>query len=245
MIKNPLKQYQNEAIKRGDAYKNNKALQHAWHNLHKQIVKVKYAYNFFWMGVPILQIPQDLQAMQEIIWKVKPEIIIETGVAHGGSIIFSASILELLGRGKVVGIDIDIRRHNRKAIESHKMFKRIKLIEGSSIDPAVIKKVSTIAKKHKKVLVCLDSNHAHKHVLEELKAYAPLVSVGSYCIVGDTGIEDLPIGTTSDRPWGRGDNPKTAVREFLKKNKKFKIDKNIESKLILTGSSDGYLKRIK
>lgn len=245
MKKNPIEQFSSEILKRTRLYKNNKALQGAWQNLHKELVKAKYAYNFFWLGVPVIQLPQDLQAFQEIIWEVKPDLIIETGVAWGGSVIFSASMLEFLGHGKVIGIDVDIRKHNRRAIENHKMHKRINLIEGSSIAPETIEKVYKIAKKCKKIMVFLDSNHIHEHVLAELRAYAPLVSPGSYCVVGDTGIEDLPLGTTSDRPWGRGNNPKTAVWEFLKENKKFKIDKNIESKLILSGSPDGYLKRIK
>lgn len=251
MKKNPLKQFRLEAIKRADSYKKNKNLQGAWQNFHEQIVKARYAYNFFWLGTPILQIPQDLQAMQEVIWEVKPDLIIETGIAWGGSIIFNASmlaILEACGKiknGKVVGIDVDIRPHNKKAILAHPLSKKIVMLEGSSIDEKIIQKVTNLAKNKKKVLVCLDSNHTHDHVLTELKAYAPLVSVRSYCIVGDTGVEDLPGGITSDRPWGKGNNPKTAVWEFLKENKNFKVDKDIESKLIITGSPDGYLKRTK
>jgi cephalosporin hydroxylase len=211
---------------------------------------VKYAYNFFWLGVPILQAAQDLQALQEIIWEVKPDLIIETGIAWGGSLIFSASMLAILEtcnvieNGQVIGIDIDIRSHNKKNILAHPLSKKITLIEGSSIDNKVISQVEKKA-KNKKVLVCLDSNHTHEHVLAELKAYAPLVSIGSYCMVGDTGIEDLPQGFISDRPWGKGNNPKTAIWEYLKENDNFIIDKNIDSKLLLTGSPDGYLKRTK
>jgi len=251
MQRSPIKQFQLEAIERVKLYKNNRALQKARQNFYEQIVKAKYAYNFFWLGAPILQLPPDLQAIQEIIWEVKPALIIETGIAWGGSIIFSASMLTLLeacgqiNNGKVIGIDIDIRPHNKKAILTHPLANKITMFEGSSIDKEVIEKVTKFARNKKGVLVCLDSNHTHNHVLAELRAYAPLVSRGSYCIVGDTGIEDLPKGTTSDRPWGKGNNPKTAVWEFLKENKNFKIDKIIESKLILTGSSDGYLKRIK
>jgi len=251
MKKNPLKQFQIEAIERTKSYQNNKALQDARQKFFEELNKAKYAYNFFWLGVPILQIPQDLHALQEIIWKVKPDLIIETGIAHGGSIIFSASMLALLEvcgeieEGDVVGIDIDIRPYNKKAILAHPLSKKITMFEGSSIDKGIIRKVIKFAKSKKKVLVCLDSNHTHNHVLAELRAYTPLVSIGSYCIVGDTGIEDLPAGTTSDRPWGKGNNPKTAVWAFLKENNNFEIDKIIESKLILTGSFDGYLKRIK
>ena len=218
---------------------------------HKELVKAKYAYNFFWLGVPILQAPQDLQAMQEIIWVVKPNLIIETGIAYGGSLIFSASmlaILEVCGeieKGDVLGIDIEIRPHNKEAILAHPLSNRITMFEGSSIDDGIIARVREFAKGKERILVCLDSNHTHEHVLAELRAYAPLVSVGSYCIVGDTGIEDLPEGTTSDRPWGKGNNPKTAVWEYLKENSNFEIDKTMDSKLILTGSPDGFLRKIR
>ena len=219
--------------------------------MHERIAKTKYAYSFFWLGIPVIQLPQDLQAMQEIIWKVKPDLIIETGIAWGGSIIFSASmisLLEICGKiknGQVIGIDIDIRPHNKKAILTHPLNKKIIMFQGLSTDEKIVQKVAKIAKNKKRVVVCLDSDHTHDHVLAELKAYATLVSLGSYCIIGDTAIEDVPGGTMPGRPWGKGNNPKTAVREFLKENKNFKIDKIIESKLLLTGSPDGYLKRIK
>jgi len=251
MRKNLLKQYHLDAEKRAVSYRKNGKLQQTWQSFHTELVKVKYAYNFFWLGMPIIQEPQDMQALQEIIWEVKPDLIIETGIAHGGSIIFSASLLALLElcgdikKGDVVGIDIDIRHHNKKAILAHPLGKDITMLEGSSIDKEIVRKVTKLAKSKKRVLVCLDSNHTHNHVLAELRAYTPLVSIGSYCIVGDTGIEDLPTGTTAVRPWGKGNNPKTAVWEFLKENNNFKIDKIITSKLILTGSPDGYLKRIK
>lgn len=251
MKKSLIKQYKSESIKRLKSYKGNRALQAAWQEFHRQIVKSKYAYNFFWFGIPILQIPQDMQAMQEIIWEVKPDLIIETGIAWGGSIVFSASMLTLLEscgkikNGEVVGIDQNIWPENKKNINNSPLSKKITMIEGSSIDPNIVNKVKEIAKKKKRILVCLDSNHTHDHVLAELRAYAPLVSKGSYFIVGDTGVEDLPKGTTSDRPWGKGNNPKTAVWAFLKENKKFIIDKITESKLVFTGSPDGLLKRIK
>ena len=250
MLKNPLKQFRLEVSKRAMAYQKNSKLQQSRHDFHNELLKAKYTYNFFWLGVPIIQAPQDLQAMQEIIWEIKPDLIIETGIAWGGSIIFSASMLAILEacgdikRGRVIGIDIDIRSHNKKAILDHPLSNKITMFEGSSIDEEIIRKVTKIAKNKKRVLVCLDSKHTHSHVLSELRAYASLVSIGSYCIVEDTGIEDLPIGPFA-RPWGRGDNPKTAVREFLKENNNFKIDKIIESKIILTSSPDGYLRRIK
>ena len=207
----------------------------------------KYSYNFSWMGRPIIAYPQDMVAMQEIIWEVKPDLIIETGVAHGGSIVYYASILELIGLdGLVVGIDIDIRKHNRDLIEAHPMMKRIQLIEGSSLSEEVVNQVKQLTVKKKKVLVCLDSNHTHKHVLEELKLYAPLTTVGSYCVVFDTVVEDMPLDWDwGIRPWGVGNNPKTAVFEYLKTHDEFEIDKSIDNKLLISVAPDGYLKRIK
>jgi len=206
----------------------------------------KYSYNFSWMGRPIIQYPQDMIAMQEIIWQVKPDLIIETGIAHGGSLIFSASMLELIGgNGQVLGIDIDIRQHNRVEIEKHPMFKRITMIEGSSIDDAVAKQVYAFAKGKEKVLVCLDSMHTHDHVLKELQLYSPLVTKDSYLVVFDTIVEDMPDELFADRPWGKGNNPKTAVWEFLKTNDRFVIDKDIENKVLITVAPDGYLKCVK
>jgi len=204
----------------------------------------KYSYHFSWMGRPIIQLPQDMMAMQEIIWDVKPDLIIECGIAHGGSILYYASILELQGHGEVLGIDRDIRPHNREAIESHPMFKRISMIEGSSIDPAVADQVRAAA-AGKKVIVVLDSNHTHDHVLGELRLYAPLVSVGSYCVVMDTVVEDMPEDAFPDRPWGKGDNPKTAVWAYLKESQDFKIDEAMHNKLLITVARDGYLRRIR
>lgn len=220
----------------------------------------KYSYHFDWLGRPIIQFPQDIVAMQELIWEVKPDLIIETGIAHGGSLIFSASLLALLdmceaieankefnpkrSARKVLGIDIDIREHNRVAIEKHPMASRIQMLEGSSISEQTIAQVKKIAHGYSRVLVCLDSNHTHEHVLSELNAYANLTSVGSYCVVFDTVVEDMPKEMFPDRPWGPGDNPKTAVWEFLKSHSEFVIDKDIEHKLQLTVAPDGYLKRI-
>lgn len=207
--------------------------------------KYKYSYHFDWLGRPIIQFPQDIIAIQEIIWNVKPDLIIETGIAHGGSLIFSASILELIGHGEVLGIDIEIRPHNRKAIEEHFLSKRIKMIEGSSIEKETISKVEEIVQGKKKILVILDSNHTHGHVIEELQHYSKFVNKDSYLIVLDTIIEDMPQNFFKDRSWDKGNNPKTAVHEFLKKNQRFKIDKEIETKLLITVAPDGYLKCIK
>ncbi|MCJ7655236.1 MAG: cephalosporin hydroxylase family protein [Dehalococcoidia bacterium] len=203
----------------------------------------KYSYNFAWLGRPIIQFPQDIIAMQEIIWQVKPDLIIETGIAHGGSLIFYASMLELLGgNGVVMGIDVDIREHNRIEVEKHPMFKRITLIQGSSVDKSIVQKVYDFAKDKRQILVALDSNHTHSHVLKELQLYSPLVTKGSYLVVFDTIIEDMPEGYFADRPWDRGNNPKTAVWEFLKANHRFIIDESIVNKLLITTAADGYLK---
>jgi len=184
-------------------------------------------------------------AMQEIIWEVKPDLIIETGIAHGGSIIYYASILELIGKGEVLGIDIDIREHNRKEIEQHPMSKRINMLQGSAISDEIIEQVKTYAAGKKIVMVCLDSNHTHDHVLKELQLYAPFVTVGSYLVAFDTIVEDLPADLYKDRPWSIGDNPKTAVYEFLKSNHDFVINKEVDNKLLVSVAPDGYLKRIK
>lgn len=221
--------------------------------------KHKYSYHYEWCGRPIIQYPQDIVAMQELIWSVKPTLIIETGIAHGGSLIFSASMLALLDlceRGtpsavgspgqpgrKVLGIDIDIRSHNRAAIQAHPLVSYIDMIEGTSIAPEVVAQVKAIAYQHKCVMVCLDSNHTHAHVLAELEAYASLVTAGSYCVVFDTIVDEFPPESCEGRPWGRGNNPKTAVREYLKSHPELHIDRQIQDKLLITVAPEGYLKR--
>lgn len=221
---------------------------------------VKYSYHFEFLGRPIIQYPQEMVAIQELIWLIKPDMIIETGIAHGGSLILSASMLALLDycdaaesgqmldparpQRTVLGLDIDIRAHNREAIEVHPMSKRITMIQGSSIAPEIIEQVK-IKAVGKRVLVFLDSNHTHDHVLAELQAYAPLTSVGSYCVVFDTLIEDMPADMFPDRPWGPGNNPKTAVWEYLKTHPEFEIDQSVQNKLLITVAPDGYLKRVK
>jgi cephalosporin hydroxylase len=220
----------------------------------------KYSYHFEFLGRPIIQYPQDMVAIQELVWEIKPDLIIETGIAHGGSLIMSASMLALLdlceaqeagvalapnsSRRKVVGVDIDIRTHNREAIEMHPMASRITMIQGSSTAPEIVDQVRKLAEGYERVLVCLDSNHTHEHVLAELQAYAPLTSLGSYCVVFDTVLEDLPSDMFPDRPWGRGDNPKTAVHEYLKHHPEFTVDQQIEQKLMVTVAPNGYLRRI-
>jgi len=226
-----------------------------------ETIVARYSYEFSWQSRPIIQYPQDIVAMQELIWSVKPDLIIETGIAHGGSLIFSASMLALLdmcdaiesgqtidpkvSKRKVLGVDIDIRQHNREAIEAHPMASRIEMIQGSSIAPEIVQQVHQFARKYSRILICLDSNHTHEHVLGELEAYASLTSVGSYCVVFDTVVEDLPKEMFPDRPWGPGDNPKTAVWKYLETHPEFEIDKSIDNKLLITVAPDGYLKRIK
>ena len=211
----------------------------------RETMNKKFIYNFTWMGRPIIQHPHDTMALQELIWQIKPDLIIETGIAHGGSVIFSASMLELLGgEGKVIAIDIDIRKHNRDEIEDHPMFKRIDLVEGSSVDVETLAKVKDLAKGRKNIMVILDSNHTHEHVMKELELYSPFVSLNSYLVVFDTWVEEVPENYYPNKPWDKGDNPKTAVWEFMSKNKNFIIDKSIEHKLVITLAPDGFLKRI-
>lgn len=217
---------------------------HQWF-LHS--LKHEYSYHFEWLGLPIIQYPQDIMAYQEIIWDIKPDLIIETGIARGGSLVLSASMLQLIGKGQVLGIDVDIRKENLKKIETHFLKKRIKMIQGSSIDENIIKQVKKIAKNKKKIIVVLDSNHTHEHVLKELENYSQFVKKGCYLIVFDTIIEDIPqrITKKTRRSWGKGNSPKSAVKEFLKKNSRFVIDTKIDDKLQISVAPNGYLKCIK
>ena len=237
---------------------NNKLREKA-HSVFMSMCDHKYSYHFSWLGRPIIQFPQDVLAVQEIIWKIKPDLIIETGIAHGGSLVLSASLLALIDLTnkkneinyqdsiprKVVGIDIDIREHNKREIENHPLKEWIILIEGSSTSTEVSQKVGKLANNYKKILVMLDSNHTHDHVLRELEIYSKLVSPGSYLIVFDTIIENMPASYFDNRPWDVGNNPMTAVREFLKKNKNFIVDGHFDDKLIFSVAPQGYLKKIK
>ena len=245
-MNNPLKAFIEERKQRINGNGSNASLQQAAESFNIESNKGQYSYNFSWMGRPIIQYPQDMIAMQEIIWELKPDLIIETGIAHGGSLIYYASLLELIGKGEVLGIDIDIREHNRREIEAHPMFKRIKMLQGSSIDEQLVQQVKEHAKDKQTVLVSLDSNHTHEHVLRELQLYAPFVTPGSYIVVFDTIVQDLPEGYFKEkRPWGIGNNPKTAVWEFLKNNDQFTIDTAIDNKLLISVAPEGYLKRVK
>jgi cephalosporin hydroxylase len=267
----PISQFEVEKKKSISAYRKEFQWQELTAKWMEKAFEQKYMYNFEWMGRPIIQVPTDMMAFQEIVWQVKPDIIVETGIAHGGSIIYSASLMAMLDvcdsiengepldpaapKRKVVGVDIDIRTHNRKAIEEHPMASRLHLVEGSSIEQETVGQVLELIDDGAIVLVCLDSNHTHEHVAKELELYAPLVSQGSYCIVFDTIVEDLPEGMFPNRPWGPDNNPKTAVWEYLEKQASekrvgldgallhFEIDRELEDKLLTTVAPDGYLKR--
>ncbi|MBF0414792.1 MAG: cephalosporin hydroxylase family protein [Magnetococcales bacterium] len=258
---NPIEQFQAERISRIERFGKSESLQIQSRDWLERSMAEGYVYNFEWMGRPIIQYPQEIVAIQELVWSVRPDLIIETGIAHGGSLVLSASLLALLDlcdahlagtmydpskpKRKVVGVDIDIREHNHTAITSHPMANRIEMIQGSSISTDTIAKVKSAVVGYERVLVCLDSMHTHDHVLAELEAYAPLVSVGSYCVVFDTFVEDMPPGFFKDRPWNVRNNPKTAVWEYLKSNQEFEIDKMIENKLLITVAPDGYLKKVR
>lgn len=259
--KGPVEVFQQERADRLQRYAADAPFQALSADWLQASMQRQYVYNFDWLGRPIIQYPQDIVAMQELVWRVRPDLIIETGIAHGGSLVLSASLLAMLdmceaieagavwdprqSRRKVLGVDIDIRQHNREAIESHPMASRIAMVQGSSVAPEVVAQVQEFAKGYQRVLVCLDSMHTHAHVLAELQAYAPLVSVGSYCVVFDTIVEDLPAGMYPDRPWGPGDNPKTAVHAYLKSHPEFEIDKGMDHKLLISVAPEGYLRRVR
>lgn len=259
-MSDPTSQFNDEVAERVSVQAKNQPLIDAAAAFLRESAPPKYSYNFSWLGRPIIQYPQDIVAFQELVWKIKPDLIIETGIAHGGSLVLSASLLAMLDycdaiqngqtldptnpTRKVLGVDIDIRPHNKTAIEAHPMANRIEMIQGSSIDPEIIQQVHLRAQKARRVLICLDSNHTHDHALAELEAYAPLTSVGSYCIVFDTIIEDMPGGSFSDRPWDKGNNPKTAVWEYIKTHPEFVIDQSIDHKILITVAPDGFLKRV-
>ena len=247
---NPIELFEQQCRDRIETYPGSR-MEHVANEFLRESTEPKYSYNFSWLGRPIIQYPQDMVAMQQLIWSLKPDLIVETGIAHGGSLIFSASMLELNAlcggpaEAKVVGIDIDIRSHNREAILAHPMAKRIKMIEGSSVSPDMIRQVQAEAESKSSVLVCLDSNHTHDHVLEELKAYADIVTVGSYCVVFDTIIEDLDADMYPDRPWGPANSPRSAVSEFLKQNRDFVVDATMDHRLLISVAKGGYLQRVR
>lgn len=252
--------FDEETAKRIASYADETEMQDAAARFLASSVGPKYSYNFCWLGRPIIQYPQDIVAFQELVWALKPDLIVETGIAHGGSLILSASLLSLIdycealeagvqldpqrSKRRVVGVDIEIRPHNRAAIDAHPMRSKIEMIEGSSVDVDIAAQVAAYAKEAQTVLVCLDSNHTHSHVLQELNLYTPMVTKDSYCVVFDTLIEDMPSNAYPDRPWAPGNNPKTAVNDFLRERGDFIIDTEISSKLLISAAPDGWLKRI-
>ena len=256
---NPVDQFAQERSDRLASYAQDTAFQTLSRDWLQASMQRQYVYNFDWMGRPIIQYPQDMVAMQELVWRVRPDLIIETGIAHGGSLVLSASLLALLdmsdaieagttldpraSRRKVLGVDIDIRAHNRAAIESHPMGSRITMIQGSSVAPEVVQQVRDLAQDYQRVLVCLDSMHTHDHVLGELDAYAPLVTPGSYCVVFDTFVEDMPPKFFADRPWDVGNNPKTAVHQWLASHSEFEVDAEMEQRVQVTVAPNGFLRR--
>jgi cephalosporin hydroxylase len=255
----PEKQFAQERTERLQGYAADEGFKSLSRQWLRESMSKKYVYNYDWLGRPIIQYPQDMVAIQELVWTVRPDLIIETGIAHGGSLILSASMLAMLdmcdaiesgttidprkSARKVIGIDIDIRSHNRQAVEAHPMASRIQMVQGSSIAPEVVEQVRAAAAGYKTVMVFLDSMHTHAHVMGELQAYAPLVSRGSYCVVFDTFVEDMPPKFFADRPWDVGDNPKTATRQWLASNPEFAVDHVMESRLMVTVAPDGFLKR--
>mgnify|MGYP002630922331 CR=1 FL=1 len=250
----PIQQHVQDSVERKRSQSKDSDITRSAAKFFERSHQLQYSYNFSWLTRPIIQYPQDIVAFQEVVSSVKPDLIIETGIAHGGSLVLSASLLCLLdvmegldprkSPRKVVGVDIDIRPHNRKALDDHPLRFKMELIEGSAIDPAIIEQVRGHAVGIDNILVSLDSNHTHEHVLAELDAYADLVSAGSYCIVFDTVIEDLPAGSFPDRPWDVGNNPKTAVHEWLKQHPEFETDKEIDNMLLISVAPHGYLKKV-
>jgi cephalosporin hydroxylase len=222
------------------------ALRREARELFTKASRYRYSYNFTWLGRPIIQFPEDIVALQEIVWRVKPDLIVETGIAHGGSLILWASLLQLLGGdGQVVGIDVEIRSGNRAEIERHPLSSRITMVEGSSVDGSVVGRVQAVAAGRHRIMVVLDSNHTHEHVARELELYSPMVRHGSYLVVMDTVVEEMPADFFPDRPWGRGNNPRTAVAEFLTRNDRFEVDCDIDGKLLMSVARGGYLRCVK
>lgn len=243
---NPIEEFEEEVRSNIAGLLDDKDVQALSRIWIREIARHRYAYNFTWLGRPVIQFPQDMLAVQELIWKIKPDVVIETGIAHGGSILFSASMLELVGGdGYVIGIDIDIRKHNLDAINAHPLSRRVKLIEGSSVNESVVNEVRDMVGPEKTALVILDSNHTHEHVLREMELFSPFVKPDSYLVVYDTLIEDMPAEMVGNRPWGPGNSPKTAVREFLRNSERFVVDKELEAKLLITVAPDGYLKCVR
>ncbi len=244
--------FERQKEKRIFSYSKNHKIKKLFKHYNTEIDLAKYSYNFSWMGIPIIQYPGDMIVMQELIYKINPDLIIECGIARGGSLIYYASLLKLLGkkRSKILGIDLDIRNHTRIVLKNHPLKNKIKYIQGSSVDKNIFKKVKSFSKKYKKKIVILDSNHTHDHVLKELNFYSKLVSKNLYIVVFDTTVNIFEKKKISKlkksyrfKEWGKNNNPMTATLEFLKKNKNFKIDKSLNYKSFCTSTFNGFLKK--
>jgi len=241
----PILTYTQDQIKQVRENMSDFKLQIEIHSFTKELIRINYVKNFTWMGIPILQYPTDLIVIQELIWQIKPDYIIETGVAFGGMLIFYASILEVIGKGKVLGVEIEPKDCNMKELESHPLQDRIKVIKGSSTDKHTVETVKDFIRDGK-VFISLDSNHTESHVLQELRLYSPLVSIGSYIIIFDTAIQEFGhLDKNRDRPWGRGNNPATAVLAFMQDNNEFIVDQEVEQRALITAAPGGWLRRIK
>ncbi len=256
----PVSLFRRERVDLISGYEKDTAFQALSETWLRESMQRRYVYNFDWLGRPIIQYPQDIAAVQEIIWATRPDVVVETGIAHGGSLILSASILALLDladassagemldprnpKRRVIGVDIDIRPHNRSAIEAHPLASRIQMLEGSSIDPDIVSLVREAVGTAKRVMVCLDSMHTHNHVLAELNAYGPLVTNGCYMIVFDSFVENMPRGFFAERPWDVGNNPMTAVKSWLQSHSEFEVDSAIDAKLQISVAPNGFLRRV-
>ena len=248
---NYFEKFENEKNQRIAAYAQDHELIESAKDFFRRSCFNQYTYNFSWMGVPIIQFPQDMIVMQELIVQLQPDLIIETGIAHGGSLIYYASVMELLGKGRIIVVDIEIRRHNREIIENHKLFHRIELVEGSSIDESTLQRVSSmISNQDKVVLVCLDSKHTHDHVYQELLGYSNFVTDDSYLVVFDTTAEVLDKETLEKlaecyrfKPWGKNSNPHSAIQQFLIESNDFEVDDRWHNKMQITNCFEGFLQK--
>ncbi len=238
-------QFDADKIKNATSLGKDEELQKLALELIEKSDKHYHAYQWTWLDLPIIQSTEDILAAQELVWKVKPDVIIETGIAWGGSIVFYASLLQLIGKGKIVGIDVALPQKNIDKIMSYPFSDRIELIQGSAVDQSIVDLAASHIKEGQTVMLMLDSNHTHEHVLKELEMYSHLVTKDSYIIVSDTIVEDIPTQEHRPRPWGPGDNPKTAVNAFLKGNDRFVLDEYYNNKILVTFDKGGYLRCVK
>lgn len=246
-VKDDREEFNRNSVMQSEALGRDKELFDRSLELVLELDRFDYSYLWTWLGVPIIQMPADVMATQEVIWTTKPDIIIETGVARGGSVLFMASILELIGKGRVIGIDIDIRPHNRASIESHPMSKRVSLIEGPSDTSETLERVKALIPEGASVMVVLDSDHSRDHVLAELRTYGPLVTKGCYLVVADTlvgYVDEANAPRKRSKVWFKGNEPLSALNDYLKETDRFEVDPVINGKLVISSSPGGYLRCI-